>query len=805
MSFSKFPQIKTMDVFYPDEVKHTYIYNSIPREETVAQLRYNLPATVQRKLLSMKKPFESAYAEATYLTAYSRSTTRPRVPVPRKMAVRHHTEPVNWTPGKSRRETWADTVIRCMEGVMSHYVSRLHEIGKSWDVKKLDRFARKMAYSFFRQEWTPPGRGLFMMGTEYSYKNGNGALNNCYAVSTEGDMVKACAWIMDMLMMGGGTGFDTAWRGEVVAPDKSKPFTYVVPDSRQGWSSAMELLLRAYIPVDGKITNPFPVFDFSAIRPYGEPIKGFGGTASGPKPLIDLLARLEVWLDSFIGYQEMVEAGVAEDPDHNVAFYHEMARQLRQRELLTKDRKPLDDQQFAEFMDELTKIHSENIIRYDHTRLIVDIVNSIGRCVKAGNVRRSAQIAIGVPDDETFLNLKNWSTQLLRKEIWDVSNNTVMFRTDEDFEKYLPKIVEQASTNGEPGIANLINIQKAGRINGISFPADKAFLLNPCAEIQLESFEPCCVVTVSPVKSVDKAMYKAGVSNKEREKERFMKRVHEATKYATFYATVVTTVPHHWKETREVVERNHRIGVSFNGVTDVIPYTDSIISLSRAMYKTIRESNNDYAKELEIPVSIRVSTIKPEGTLSVIKGTAAGAHYPIISQGKRRIIFDNSSEVLKALEEAGYELQPHKNEPNQTYVCFPIKSHTGEAQTTMSIEAQLMVAQTLQRHFADNSVSFTGAFDVIREQRRIADLLQMGITNMKVISVLGRFDGAGAGEYANCLPFEQTTPEVYEEMLDKVSDVNWDSVYGTEDVADITAEAVTGCTGDFCDLKSMRS
>ena len=71
---------------------------------------------------------------------------------------------------------------------------------------------------------------------------------------------------------------------------------------------------------------------------------------------------------------------------------------------------------------------------------IVDIMNLIGKCVVAGNVRRTAEIVFGDPNSEEYLDLKNykvnhrdpnmvghqtiqylpswvWTTQRLRKEL----------------------------------------------------------------------------------------------------------------------------------------------------------------------------------------------------------------------------------------------------------------------------------------------------------------------------------------------------------------------------------------------------
>ena len=48
---------------------------------------------------------------------------------------------------------------------------------------------------------------------------------------------------------------------------------------------------------------------------------------------------------------------------------------------------------------------------------IVDIMNLIGKCVVAGNVRRTAEIVFGDPNSEEYLDLKNYKVNH-RDQIW---------------------------------------------------------------------------------------------------------------------------------------------------------------------------------------------------------------------------------------------------------------------------------------------------------------------------------------------------------------------------------------------------
>jgi len=246
-------------------------------------------------------------------------------------------------------ESWHDVVIRVIEGVMSIRKEHYYRNSLEWNDQHWQNFARDMALSMFDMEWLPPGRGLWMMGTEFTYTRGSMSLNNCACVDTKHDLVHAAEWTMDALMNGVGVGFSTYWRGVATHPDKTNTETYVIPDSREGWVASLIKLLCAYIDSPRYGKGKFPTFDYSQIRPQGLPIKGFGGQASGPAPLKKLHERVEKYLDMFCeGKSPVFKQGA----DYSL-------------QEVDGETKP-----------------------YTHTRLIADIFNAIGACVVAGNVRR---------------------------------------------------------------------------------------------------------------------------------------------------------------------------------------------------------------------------------------------------------------------------------------------------------------------------------------------------------------------------------------------------------------------------------
>ena len=606
------------------------------------------------------------------------------------------------------QEHWPDTVIRVINGIMSvrknHYLlNRL-----SWEDEKWQSYARKLALAMFDMKWLPPGRGLWVMGADYVYERGGAALNNCGAVDTS-DLVLAVDWTMDMLMCGVGVGFNTAWKGEGVAiPDKYRPITFVIPDSREGWVASVRLLVESYTK-----GGAWFAFDYSAIRPEGTPISGFGGTASGPGPLKELHARIEKYLDEYC-------QGL-----------------------------------------------------YDQTRTVADIMNAIGACVVAGNVRRSAEIALGSVDDKTFLELKNFEKNPERSEIGWMSNNTVVLSKNEDFQK-LPEIAENILNNGEPGIMNLINIQKYARYGDKT--EDKAWLANPCSEIPLESFELCNLAEVFSARCESEEAF------------------YEALEYATFYASTVALLPTHRPETNAIVVRNRRIGVSLSGVADMLDEfgATELTRRLRKGYELVRSANRRLAAEAGVPPSIRVTTVKPSGTISQLVGVSSGMNFPTFKYAIRRMRVGDGSTICSLLKDAGIPNEPDLYSANTTVFEFPIDQGKTRKATSVSAWEQFAFLAMLQREWSDNMVSCTVYFNPETEGKHIEHMLALFAPTIKSVSMLPHSD---AGAYEQ-MPYEGITKEEYEARLAAIPDIDWSSFSDSDGIES------RFCTNDSCEINA---
>lgn len=606
------------------------------------------------------------------------------------------------------KERWFDTVKRVVEGTYTIQKNHIKQNGLHWDEKKAQNSASTMFKHMFEMRFLPPGRGLWAMGTKIITERGLfGALNNCAFVSTafiDEDFLEPFAFMIDASMLGIGVGFDTKGAGKRIihkpyedshlTPPINKIKPHFVTDDREGWVEALELLLRSYsMPLQKKVE-----FDYSLIREKGEPLKVFGGYASGYEPLEEMVERIRDILDELKGL-EITETAIA------------------------------------------------------------DIMNVIGKCVMAGGIRRTAQIAFGTSNE--FLDLKNWEVNPQRVKWMSASNNSIMAELGQDYSKYLQNV----STNGEPGFFWLSNAQDYGRMGSNSdefYGADcKVCGGNPCLEQSLEHMEMCCLVETFPEKCEDLNEYK------------------EVLKYAYLYAKTVTLGRTTWEKTNEVMLRNRRIGTSISGIAQFLENRGlgELKTWLDEGYKHIRGLDNIYSDWFKIPRSIKVTSIKPSGTISLLAGATAGIHYPISRYYKRHVRVSNHDPIYEYAKRVGLDIQPElkrsivdgeivwTESEEESVVAFKIDS--GVEVKKRSMWQQLELASFFQEWWADNQVSITVDFDPKTEGEEWVRAMEHYQYKLKGVSFLPKIDLDG--EYRQ-LPYEPITEWEFDDILGYIAD-----------------------------------
>lgn len=479
------------------------------------------------------------------------------------------------------------------------------------------------------------GRFWWQLGTKTVDDLGLASLQNCAATVVD-HPVKPFTWAMDMLMLGSGVGYNIQRQYVSKLPKVSKRFKkpirqdnasadFILPDSREGWVALLGKTLKSAFLADNK--NTF-TYSTQLIRSKGAPIKRFGGTASGPEDLVWGINKISDILEERIG------------------------QYLR----------PID---------------------------CLDIMNIIGAIVVAGNVRRSAQIAIGDYDDVDYLKAKRWDLGSIPS--WRaMSNNSVVCG---DTNLLSQDFWDGYEGKGEPyGLINIDLSRKVGRLHEAQYPDPNVVSYNPCAEQSLDAYETCCLAEV----------FLPNVSSKE-ELEDICTLLYRINKHSLALAC-------HQKDTEKVVHKNMRMGI---GVTGVLQSTEEQKGWLSEVYTMIRIYDEHYSAKNKFNRSIKITTVKPSGTLSLLPGVTPGCHPAYARYMIRRIRIASNHKLVQVCRDKGYHIEFQQNfdgseDKSTVVVSFPFR-HPDHAILAKDITAldQLKTVKWLQEVWSDNSVSCT--------------------------------------------------------------------------------------------------
>ena len=528
------------------------------------------------------------------------------------------------TDPKSKTEEFTDTVERVIKAAND-------QLSCGFDADEQERLRKYL----LELKGTVAGRFLWQMGTETVDRLGLASLQNC-AFTVIDQPVRPFTWAMDLLMLGSGVGYNIQRQYVDKLPPVNANFSaptrvttadadFIVPDSREGWVKLLGKTLKAAFLAD---TNPTFTYSTILVRGRGAPIKGFGGTASGPEDLCDGIVKISNILEKRKG----------------------------------KKLRPID---------------------------CLDIMNLIGAIVVAGNVRRSAQIAIGDPDDVEYLLAKRWDMGNIPS--WRaMSNNSVVCSDTKDLHEYFWDGYEG---KGEPyGLINLKLSRKIGRLGETDYPDPDVMGYNPCAEQSLAAYETCCLAEV----------YLPNIESKEQLLD-VCQLLYRINKHSL-------ALPCHLKETEDIVHKNMRMGI---GVTGVLQATEEQRSWLSDTYRRLREFDFKYSHEHGFPESIKLTTVKPSGTLSLLPGVTSGCHPAYSRHMIRRIRIAADHALVQVCREHGYPVEYQRNfdgsEDHSTMVVsFPFAYPEGtKIAAEMTAIDQLEVVKWLQANWSDNSVSCT--------------------------------------------------------------------------------------------------
>jgi ribonucleoside-triphosphate reductase len=567
---------------------------------------------------------------------------------------------------------------------------------------------------FMSLEALPAGRFMWQLGTKTVDNLGLMSLQNCCVVAVD-EPIRPFTWTFDALMLGCGVGYNI-----------QREYIYRIPAIKKAKIVRSDTNDADFIVPDSRdgwvkllhhileahfVTGKGFSYSTICVRSKGAPIKGFGGLASGPEELCWGMAEISKVLNSRAG------------------------KRLR----------PID---------------------------ALDVMNIIGFIVVSGNVRRSAQIAIGDYDDAQFLNAKRWDLGNIPN--WRaMSNNSVVCN---DFSLLPEQIWQGYLGNGEPyGLINLKLAQTVGRLGETEYPDEGVIGFNPCAEQSLWNYETCCLA-------------EAFLCNF-KSKKRFLK----ALEYIYRINKHSLALPCHAPETEAIVHQNMRMGISLSGILQA---TKEQLSWLKDGYNFLREYDKEYSKKHGWPISIKMTTVQPSGTKSLLPGVTPGIHPGIYEYFIRRVRMASNIELVDVCKSHGYHVEYQRNfdgsaDPNTVVVSFPCKYTEGTIlANTLTAVDQLNWVKKLQTEWSDNAVSCTVYYRK-EELPAIREWLAKNYNeSVKTVSFLLHQDHG-----FQQAPYEEITKEQYEEMISKCKPITG------VDVAENSILDNFECASGVCPIK----
>ncbi|MDY5665642.1 MAG: ribonucleoside-triphosphate reductase, adenosylcobalamin-dependent [Blautia sp.] len=469
--------------------------------------------------------------------------------------------------------------------------------------------------------------------------------------------------------------------------------TLSVGDSKEGWAQALGHYFNILTNSEyAKVKEIVVVYD--SIRPRGERLKNFGGTASGYESMMTMLDKIH----------KVIRAAGARD--------NAVRTQLQ----------PID---------------------------LLDIANIIGENVVSGGVRRTSEIGLIDANDKTCIEAKSHLYRQVNGR-WEIdksiahrqmSNNSIYYR-EKPSREMLHWHLQQMRYSGEPGWIN----EEAGRKRRPNFNG-----CNPCGEILLDSHGLCNLTTLNVMAFVH--------DGKLDEKE--LLEAQRLSARAGYRMTCRELEIHRWNQ---VQQRDRLLGCSLTGWQDMVNATgldrEGQIELLKKLRQTAHDAADKIAGRLGGKKPLLVTTVKPEGTLSLLPTVSSGVHYSHAPYYIRRIRISATDPLCRVCEDLGYPVFPEVGQdpenPVTKVVEFPVKAPAGVVKADVSAIQQLENYKMFMQYYVDHNCSITVH---VREDEwdAVEDWVWENWDDVVALSFLSYDDN-----FYELLPYEEITKEEYE-------------------------------------------
>lgn len=415
-----------------------------------------------------------------------------------------------------------------------------------------------------------------------------------------------------------------------------------------------------------------------------------------------------------------------------------------------------------------------------------NLMCKVGEVVVSGGVRRSAMISLSNLSDGRMRHAKSgtwWETAPQMA----LANNSVSYTDKPDGETFLREwtsLVE--SKSGERGIFNRIAAQKQAEKYGRR-DANYEFGTNPCSEIILRPYQFCNLTEVV-IKADDTT---ASIGRK----------VELATIMGTIQSTF-TNFPYLRKIWKTNTEEERLLGVSLTGIMDC-KWTNGRgeegFHLSEFLEKMRRravETNQKWAKILDIPESKAITCVKPSGTVSQLVDSSSGIHARHSPYYVRTVRGDNKDPLTLFLKEQGVPSEADVMKPDtQTVFSFPMKSpDNAVTRHDMTAIEQLEMWLVYQRHWCEHKPSVTVT---VRDD----EWMEVGAFVFKHFDEMSGVSFLPHSEHTyQQAPYQDCTKDIYDKLSSEFGHIDWAKLQDYEKEDTTNSSQTFACSGDSCEI-----
>lgn len=458
----------------------------------------------------------------------------------------------------------------------------------------------------------------------------------------------------------------------------------------------------------------YVTYDISRIRPAGSILKTTGGYASGPMPLVNLL---------------------------------EYTRRLIG-ELMYRPVRPID---------------------------IYDLATKVADVVVMGGVRRSACIAFFSPEDEDMWGAKRMPDIGMHPHRHN-ANNSVMFETETQALQYLPKLLSQVKSTGEPGLSIRSVLLRKLKASGRDLT--DAIGMNPCAEIILRDGQVCNLTEY--------------IARPEHTVEQMAEYVELATIMGVLQSCLQEMHPEFLDRTVMHSVHEPLLGVSISGLTDDPSLLKGRCEALDYLRSVAKDTAIEWGNRLGVGEITAVTCVKPSGTVSKLVGCSPGVHPSFAKYYLSNIGVPRDTPIDILLREAGV---PVRHEDSTTVIySFPQKAGDKSLVNPSALQ-QLTTWRKVNRAWADHNVSCT----IYVQDHEWPDVEQWLRSHIGIVSGLTFIPAFTQLDHVAYMPLEEISREAYEQKVSAWPDIKWRLL--KDDIKDITSGREFSCTSkEGCSL-----